>query len=80
MSHKLKLYACTVDREIFARKNICLLNFHVVLFSLPRHTGSVASFLLLDAEKYSIFAVVGYRRNFINDENFSIYGTHVQCT
>ena len=45
----------TVDREIFARKNICLLNFRVVLFSSPRHTGSVASFLLFDVEKYSCF-------------------------
>ena len=42
-----KLLTCTVDREIFTRKNIRLLNF-VVLFSSPRQTGSVASFLLFD--------------------------------
>ena len=40
------LYA--VDREIFARTNIRLLNFRVVLFSSPQHTGSVASFVLFD--------------------------------
>ena len=40
-----------IDQEIFARKNIRLLNFHV-LFSSPRHTGSVASFLLFDVEIY----------------------------
>ena len=40
------LYA--VDREIFARTNIRLLNFHIVLFSSPQHTGSVASFVLFD--------------------------------
>ena len=45
----------TVDREIFARKNIRLLNIRVVLFSSPRHTGSVASFLIFDVEKYSCF-------------------------
>ena len=45
----------TIDREIFARKNIRLLNFHVALFSSPRHTGSVASFLLFDVEKYLCF-------------------------
>ena len=45
----------TVDREIFARKNIRLLNFRVVLFSSPRHTGSVASFLLFDVEIYLCF-------------------------
>ena len=43
----------TADRKIFARKNIHLLNFRVVLFSLPRHTGSVAS--IFDVEKYSCF-------------------------
>ena len=43
----------TVDREIFARENIGLLNFRIVLFSMPQHTGSVASFLLFDVEKYS---------------------------
>ena len=68
----------TVDWEIFARKNIRLLNFRVVLFSSPQHTGSVASFLLFDVEKYLIFVVVGYRRKFINDENFPIYGS-TQC-
>ena len=64
----------TVDREIFARKNNCLLNFRVVLFLSPRHTGSVPSFLLFDVEKYSCFVVVGYQRKFINDENILIYG------
>ena len=44
-----------VDWEIFARKNICLLNFRVVLFSSPWHTGSVASFLLFEVEEYSCF-------------------------
>ena len=63
----------SVDREIFTCKNIRLLNFRVVLFSSPRHTGSVASFLLSDVEKYLIFVVVGYQRKFINDENFPIY-------
>ena len=53
---KLLCYDNTVDREVFARKkDICLLNFRVVLFSSPRHTGSVASFLLFDVEKYSCF-------------------------
>ena len=41
---------CTIDREIFTCKNIHPLNFRVVLFSSPRHTGSVASFLLFDVE------------------------------
>ena len=45
----------TIDREIFARKNIRLLNFRVVLFSPPRHTGSVASFLLFDVENIRVF-------------------------
>ena len=63
----------TVDRETFARKNIRL-KFSRVLFSSPRNTGSVASFLLFHAEKYKIFVVVGYRRNFFNNENFLIYG------
>ena len=49
------MHLSTVDREIFAHKNIRLLNFWVVLFSLPRHTGSVASFLLFNVEKYSCF-------------------------
>ena len=40
------LYA--VDREIPTRTNIRLLNFRIVLFSLPQHTGSVASFVLFD--------------------------------
>ena len=40
------LYA--VDREIFARTNIRLLNFRIVLFSSPQHTGSAASFVLFD--------------------------------
>ena len=56
----------TVDREVFAGKNIRLLNFRVILFPSPRHTGSVASFLF-DAEKYYvflIFVVIGYRRKF----------------
>ena len=47
-----KMFDTTVDREIFARESIRLLNFHVVLFSLPQHTGSVASFSLFDVEKY----------------------------
>ena len=46
---------CTIDWEIFAHKNICLLNFRIVLFSSPRHTGSVASFLLFDVEKHFNF-------------------------
>ena len=62
----------TVDREIFAHKNIRPLDFRVVLFSSPRHTGSVASFLLFNVEKKIV--VVGYRRTFINDEYFLIYG------
>ena len=47
----------TVDREIFAHKTIRLLkfNFRVILFSSPRHTGSVVSFLLFNVEKYSCF-------------------------
>ena len=52
--------AYTVGREIFARKNIRLLNFHVVLFLSPWHTGSVALFFLFDVEKYSCF---NYRRH-----------------
>ena len=65
----------TVDWEIFARKNIRLLNFHVVLFSSPWHTGSVTSFLIFDVEKFLFFIVIGYRQKFINDENFPIYGS-----
>ena len=42
----------TVDREIFAHKNIRLINFRVVLFSSPQ---------------------------FINDENFPIYGICSVC-
>ena len=42
----------TVDREIFTRKNIRVLNFRVVLFLSPRHTGSVASFLLFDVDNF----------------------------
>ena len=54
-TYAAEIYTCriTVDREIFARKN--LLNFHVVLFSSPRYAGSVASFLLFDVEKYLCF-------------------------
>ena len=63
----------TVDRKISLVKNILLLNFRIVLFSSPRHTGSVALFLLFDVEKLLIFVVVGYRRKFINDENFLLY-------
>ena len=44
----------TVHREIFALTNIRLLNFRVVLFSSPRHTGSVASFLF-DVENIRVF-------------------------
>ena len=67
---------CTVDREVFAHKNIYLLNFRIVLFSSLWHTGSVASFLLFDAENFVflIFVVIGYRQKFINDEIFPIYG------
>ena len=41
-----------VDWEIFTRKNIHLVNIHIVLFSSPQHTGSVALFLIFDVEKY----------------------------
>ena len=56
---KNPILACmyrSVDQEIFARTNIHLLNFRVVLFSSPRHTGSVtvASFLF-DVENYPYF-------------------------
>ena len=40
----------TVDREIFAKKYLSV-KFCIVLFSSPRHTGSVASLLLFDVEK-----------------------------
>ena len=58
MHHVLCRY--TVDRENFAHENICLLNFRVVLFSSPRQTGGVASFLLFDVV-FLIFVIIGYR-------------------
>ena len=46
---------CTVDLEIFARKNSRLLNVCIGLFSSPQNTGSAASFLLFNVGKYSCF-------------------------
>ena len=54
-------------------QNIRLLNFRVVLFSLPLHTGSVASFLLFDVEKFNFVVATKI-------ENFPIYGSEACCS
>ena len=54
----------TVDREIFACKNIRLLNFRVVLFLSPRHTGSVGYRRKIIDENFPIYGIyLGCREN-----------------